>query len=276
MDTTLRYESSNGEVLRFAADQPFHYGDTTLHDYQHDYTALGGKIVGFSHGIREFDLNIIVTGADEGERDRIIEALEHDVQTMQPGRLYSGDYYIRCYCTESSKDMWWFDDGHMHAKLKFVSDEGVWVREEYKLFKLGEVGGTGIDYAHDWGFDYVSNVMIQDITNTNFVAAPFKLNVFGPVADPISIKIGEYTYAVNTTLAENEVLTIDGRMKSITKRAADGTEESLFAARVGDQRLGSGYYVFQPVESGYNFVSWSATYSFDLTLYDERSEPRWS
>lgn len=276
MDVTLRYESNNGAVIEFKPDSVYHYAGATLHDYKHPYTTLGGRIVGFKHEVTDFELDVVVACGSGEDRDRMFEAFEFDVIVGKAGRLWSNGYYLRCYVTASKKSNWWWHDGYMHASITITSDEPNWVREAYKLFRLGEVGGTGIDYAHDWGFDYVSNVMIQDITNGSFVPVDFRMNVYGSVSDGVSIKVGDYTYAVDCVLGEGEVLTIDSREKSIVKTTATGEKSSLFSARVGEQVVGSGFYVFQKVESGNNFVSWPATYSFDMTLYETRAEPRWA
>ena len=95
------------------------------------------------------------------------------------------------------------------------------------------------------------------------------------INQPVKIIIGRNVYAVDLTLKEGEVLTIDARDKSITLKKADGSEENVFYKRVGTQILGSGSYVFQPIPAGSNVVSWSNKYVFDLTIFDERTEPRW-
>lgn len=276
MDTTLRYESNSGAVIEFAPDSAYHYSGATLHDYQRTYEAVGGKITQWTEEITDWSLDIVVAGTTAEDRNAMIEAFEYDVLKMKPGKLWSGDYYLECYVTASSKDQWWFDEGHMHASITITAEKPKWIREFFKVFGKGrDVDETGIDYAHDWSFDYANNLSVSWAVNTNIVDAPWRMRMYGPTDEAVNVIIGTNVYAVDVKLKEGEVLTIDTRDKSITLRKADGTEENLFYKRVGTQILGSGSYVFQPIPAGSNVVSWSNKYVFDLTIFDERAEPRW-
>lgn len=276
MDTTLRYESNSGAVIRFEPDASYHYKGATLHDYSHSYSTNGGKITQFTDEISSWTLDIVVAGSSADDRNNMIEAFEYDVLKMTPGKLWSGDYYLECYVTASSKDQWWFDEGYMHASITVTAEKPKWVHEFYKVYGKGrDTDETGIDYAHDWSFDYTNNLTVSWAVNTNIVEAPFRMRIYGPTDAAVQVIIGVNVYAVDLTLAEGEVLAIDSRDKSITLKKSDGTVVNEFYKRVGTQRKGSGSYIFEPIPAGSNIVSWSNKYVFDLTIYDERSEPKW-
>lgn len=277
MDTTLRYESNSGASIEFAPDSAYHYKGATLHDYSHGYESSGGRITQWTQDITDWTLDAVVAGSTAEDRNAMIEAFEYDVLKMTPGKLWSGDYYLECYVTASSKDLWWSDEGLMHASLTVTAEKPRWVREFFKVFGDGrrDDDDTGIDYAHDWSFDYANNLSISFAKNTGIVEAPFRMRVYGPTPDTVQIIIGHNVYAVDVVLKKGELLTIDSREKTIALTKADGTAENLFAKRVGTQRVGSGSYVFEAIKPGSNTVSWSQKYVFDLTVYDERAEPRW-
>lgn len=275
MDTTLRYESNNGTVVEFAPSSRYHYTGATLHDYEHQYNSVNNRITRFYDEITEFELDVVVAGDTTEDRNRMVEAFEYDVQRLKPGKLWCGGYYLECYVTASSKDSWWWEDGHMAASLTITSESAKWVHEEFHLFVKGEKSGTGIDYEHDWGYDFTSNIMVQYITNTNIIPAPFVILVTGPADHGISINIGGNTYAVDIALEDGQLLTIDSRTKRIYTTDRDGTVTNIFSKRVGRQVEGSGEYIFEPIASGSNLVGWDNTYTFGLTVFDERAEPRW-
>ena len=49
----------------------------------------------------------------------------------------------------------------------------------------------------------------------------------------------------------------------------DGQQINAFGARNPD------YYIFQLIESGVNAIVWNGTFSWELQMIEERSEPRW-
>lgn len=276
MDTTLRYESNNGTVVEFAPSSKYHYTGATLHDYEHQYTVINNRITGFYDEVTEFELSVVVAGESSDDRNIMIEAFEYDVKKLVPGKLWCGDYYLECYITASSKDSWWWEDGHMAATLTIAAEHPKWVHEEFKVFGKGkDVDDTGIDYSHDYSFDYSNNLTVSWANNTGIVPAPFRMRVYGPTDKAVSIIIGANSYGIDVILAAGDVLTIDSRNKTITLKDKSGAETNLFNKRVGQQVQGSGSYIFEGIPSGKNVVSWAANYIFDLTIYDERAEPRW-
>ena len=276
MDTTLRYESNSGAVIRFEPDASYHYSGATLHDYSHSYSTNGGKITQFTDEITDWTLDIVVAGTSAEDRNNMIEAFEYDVLKMIPGKLWSGEYYLECYVTANSKDQWWFDEGYMHASITVTAEKPKWVREFYKVFgEERDEDSTGIDYAHDWSFDYASNVLVKTAKNTSIVSAPFRMTVYGPTTKTVSIIIGSNTYEVSRKLTDGQQLVIDSRLKTITLKEGNGAESNVFSERSGEQVLGSGSYIFEPIPAGVSYVTWDGDYRFELVVYDERSEPRW-
>ena len=95
-----------------------------------------------------------------------------------------------------------------------------------------------------------------------------KLIIYGEVTDP-SVTIAGHIYSVTGHVDADEYLVIDSRTKTITKVESDGDRVNWFQYR---NKLN---YVFQKIPSGENNVLWDGTFSFNVTLYEERSEPKW-
>ena len=96
----------------------------------------------------------------------------------------------------------------------------------------------------------------------------FRMSIYGPVREPL-VMINGCRYYVNVLLEENEYLEINSRVGTIYKTLNDGTKENCFHLREMDNA------VFTPISPGRNRVSWSGEYRFDLTIFEERSEPKW-
>ncbi len=88
------------------------------------------------------------------------------------------------------------------------------------------------------------------------------MDIYGPVVNP-RVMVNGYPYIVYATIAEGETLTID----SIKKTVMCG-ERNLFDARNKKQS------VFEKIPSGNLALTWG-NFKFKLTLYEERSEPKW-
>lgn len=93
--------------------------------------------------------------------------------------------------------------------------------------------------------------------------------IYGPCVDP-RVAINGHIYQVYATLDENDYLKINSRENSVVQYLANGTQRDLYDYRV--KITGS---LFEPITPGNVRVVWSGEFGFDLTLYCERSEPRW-
>lgn len=133
----------------------------------------------------------------------------------------------------------------------------------------GTAGCTGVGYPHGYPFDYGSDTVAQTIVNGGIVASSFRLTINGPCIDP-AVSIAGHVYQVNTTVAEGQYLLIDSAAKTVTLQANDGTQTNVFNARNKDS------YIFQEIPAGVNIVSWTGDFAFEVTLLEERSEPKWT
>lgn len=75
---------------------------------------------------------------------------------------------------------------------------------------------------------------------------------------------------VNIVLEQGERLEIDSRTRTVTKISKNGEQVNAFHNREKGKKF------FKKIPPGRQKVVWSGKFDWDLVIYEERSEPRWS
>lgn len=274
MNDSLKFVNHLNEVVLFN-QKGVVIDENDFRDYEWSYTKQYNKIVNWTRSITKKKLTVKIYGDKQKElKNKIFEILEKDVLANKTGRMYVGDYYINGYFYASDKEDY-TSGSYTTIKLQFVTDEAYWKKESYYLYRIeGYSGGTNQSngtpsYPYDYAYDYASSISIGKIINESFVPVNFKAIIYGAVVNP-SIVIGGNIYRVNVELLNNEYLTIDTLKKTITKTSARGEITNCFYLRDMDAD-----YVFEKIPTGsQSFVANPET-NVDITLYEERSEPKW-
>lgn len=109
----------------------------------------------------------------------------------------------------------------------------------------------------------------RTINNPSFADSNFILTIYG-FADNPSVMIAGHPYTVYATIYEGERMVINSVDRTVLKIGRLGEVTSLYNSR---EKIIS---VFQKIPPGAHVVTWPGSYGIDLTLLDERSEPKWS
>lgn len=267
------YQNSIGEKIQLDRS-PYHLlSDTTLFDYEWQYeTKRNNRVKNIKKSTRTASLNILVKGTTKAECNqnitKLYEIFDYDCVMGEPGKLYCGKYYLQCYFYKNQKS----EDcaNGKQITLTIVTDLVNWVKETITSYRNRQVAGTdvnGIDYKYDYPHDFKS--VFQTVNNTSFYPSDFVMTIYGPCQEPM-ITIGDNIYLVHTDLEKGDYLLIDSRNRKVTKVKNDGTRVNEFAKRSRD------YYVFEKIKQGINPVSWEGNYDFDISILDERGEPKWT
>lgn len=271
MQERLQYRNHLGEVIDFGKSGIF-VSANELHDYSWDISQKNGKISSFKRDVVSSNLPVVIFCATPAEgvaaRNRLLEVAEKDVLAKKPGRIIIGDYYYKCYITGSKKSQYLSSRRRMEAALTTTSDEPYWVRENLHSFRKGFTS-IGLDYPHDYAFDYTSSFSQAQLVNTDFTASNFRMIVFGPCSSP-TVYVAGHAYVVNCKAEAGEYITIDSVAKTVTKTATDGTITNVFNLRGRDS------YIFEKIGAGANTVIWDGDFGVDIILLEERSEPKWT
>lgn len=132
-----------------------------------------------------------------------------------------------------------------------------------------------LDYPHDYEYDYLARSAAASVETSVLTDCDVRLVIYGQCDNPYVV-IGGNRYQVNCGVPAGAYLTIDGREKTIILTLEDGTTVNVFGDGVRGSGLGSGEYVFEPIQPGAQNVEWDGSFGFDLGWYEEEGEPPWS
>lgn len=277
--TEVKYVCSNGKEYNLIGDR-LRPTTGTFHDYAWEietaYGINGYRIESFKKAAKTYQITLTVRGELDKRKeiiDDLTDAFEVDVISKKPGRIYFGGWYIDCYITAkktSISNTWnnWTD-----LAVDIYCQTGMWIREETRSFPPissdSERGESYLDYGHDYPYDYTMPYGGDVIwTVDHYAPCEFLMTIFGPASDP-RIVINGHPYQIYTTLDTNEYLQIDSRNNQVIKYLANGIQQDIYDYRAKQES------VFDPIAPGNISVVWSGEFGFDVTLYCERSEPRW-
>lgn len=271
----LKYINHLNEVIEFGKDGIFANAND-LRNYEWTVKKKGKKIDGFDYDIRERTLPVIIQCSTAEEavaaKNRLFETVEKDVIAQQFGRLVIGDYYLKCYVTKSQKSDYLKAARYMSLSLTITTDYPFWFKETKHIFRKTSESGAdskNLDYPFDYAFDFKSETGSDSLNNRSLAASNFRMTIYGICTNP-EITIGDHLYKINGKVGKNEFLTIDSVTKKIFLTTNDGKQINRFNDRYRRS------YIFEKIPAGNVPVVWVGEYGFDLILYDERSEPKWT
>jgi len=269
----LLYRNHLNETFDLAADGIF-VEQSDLHDYAWTATKKNNRISSLDREVTSRKLPVTILCRTEAEgiaaRNRLFEVTEKDVLALQPGRLIVGDYYFRCYVTASAKSDYLITGRYMKTSLTLTADRPTWTKESLHLFRSSSAAmARTLDYAYDYPFDWYSGMGAGKMVNTGFVGSDFRMILYGPCVNP-AVYIGGHLYQVNCEISASEHLIVDSAAKTVVLTRNNGTLVNLFGSRSREA------YLFRPVPAGTNQVLWNGSFDFDITLLEERSEPKWT
>lgn len=268
------YTNSSNDVLQFGTGSLF-VNENDLRDFAWEISSKNNKISSFKKGIVSKTIPVILKCDTEDEgitmRNRLFEVFEKDVLTQKHGKIHIGNYYLRCYITGSKKTDYLVDKGYMLVSLTVQTDFPEWIKETTKQFVIGdESTDTFLDYPYDFSYDFRNEFAVAEINNTNFVPSNFILTIFGGIQSP-TVYIGGHGYSVDVNINEDEYLTIDSINKTIVLFKKSGEQVNCFNKRNKTS------YIFEKIPVGVNSItSPNKQIHFNITLMEERSEPKWT
>lgn len=270
----LKYISSRKEEIAFGEGGIYvNYND--MRDYDWNFEAVNNKISSFTKGITEKTLPVIIKAGSEEEglriKNELFEIAEKDLLAHSHGKIVIGEYYLKCFIRGSKKSNYLIDKGYLETELKIVTDLPMWTKETTTAFKAGQVTtvGQNKDFPHDYAYDYANGAQNTTLLNSGFADSDFEITIYGSCTNPM-IVIGGHAYSVDAELLTGEYLKINSKEKKIYKVKIDGEVVNQFDLRNRE------YYIFKKISAGTNNVAWAGTFSFDVTLLEERSEPKWT
>lgn len=275
----VKYVCSNGKEYNLIGDK-LRPTDGYFHKYKWKQkatdTGMGDSVYGFSKESMTYDITLTVRGTLDSRKkqlDELTNAWEYDIVNVTPGRIYFGNYYIECYILEMSNEVSGIWNNWTDIKVAIYCPYPFWSEETKKDFYPDSMGKgeeySFLEYPYGYNYDYSrEKTGSQHWHIDHYRPNHFRMVVYGPCANP-RITINGYVYQIFETLEKGEYLVIDSRSKTVIKHLTNGTEQNIFAKRAKESS------VFELIPSGGLMINWSGTFGFEITIYKERSVPRW-
>lgn len=275
----LFYENNFGQSIDFMG-WPYMVSESDLFNYEWVYeskNSVSSKISRFHREFTEKSIKISVSAVSETDYRRAVQTLlevtERDVLNQTPGKLWVNGEYLPCYFFKSEKSEWSPGAAFLVNTFSIVSETGFWIRETTTSFRVnGSLtpidGKRNLDYPTDYPMDYASGMAGKALINQGFFPTDFEITIYGGCQNP-EINISGHTYKVSCQLDDGEYLKINSVTKKVYKVKVNGEQVNQFHLWNRDS------YIFEKIPKGYNSVTWSGLFGFDVTLLEKRSEPRW-
>lgn len=265
---SMKYINHLGEEIEFGVGGIV-INTNDFRDYEWSYNSRFKKIVNFEKQIMKRTLPVLISAADaKAKANRIFEIIDKDVLAQKHGTILINGYSLKGFFY-SSKKIDYTMEGILKLDLAFVSDMPYWTKETKTSYTEGTKGAGGLNFPHNYDFDYTSSMYVSQIVNEHYVEANFRIIFKGAIVNPL-INIAGNTYQVNGIVEEDEQLVVDSVEKKIYLIKADGTIVNKFADRNKNTNI------FQPIPSGVSAVTWETDFPFDIVLVEQRSEPKWN
>lgn len=274
----LKYINSKGIEVDFLGSIRLKDANFSTYEWEYDYIEQqhGISISKFKKSAKNFELTALFTGSVNNRKKRLNEftnTVEYDVLQNSAGVLIHGDDYINCFIIASSNEP---QQGNTSTQKTFtmLAPYPFWIEEASRSFFPVAAGkATGfLDYNYDYNYNYTQAATGNEVWNIeHYAPCKFKLTVYGPVSNP-RIIINDNVYEVDDTLENHDYIVIDSfknQKNTITKFTSSGQQLNLLNLRYKKSS------VFTPIFPNNIKINWNGTFGFDLTLYLERSEPRW-
>lgn len=267
------YVNSNNEQIDLLS-APYHIKETDFFNFEWSYETENRRVTRFYRDVETKKISVDIFSQNQKDfysaLNRLVEIFDVDNVSNAKGKLFYNDYYIECNIFKNQKDMKSYILPYAKVDLTLVTDSTKWIKEDtYHFYSNGEGRKAGAKkYSYKYPYIYGASEGQMTVRNIGVVENDILLRIYGPAQDP-AIKIGDNLYQINTTLEANERLEIDTLKKKAVKITAHGDEINVF----NDRNKGNRLYV--PIPPDTNIVVWNNSFSFDIVVYDARSEPKW-
>lgn len=277
MTKKLQYINTQNQVIDFRQFNTQIY-QAGFHSYTWEYEGTqqqyGTVISQFTKSPLEYEMIIAIRGTQKEKEqvlNNITDIVEYDIVNNVQGQLWWGDYYLNCNIITANTEP---SDVFTGAEktMGILAPYPFWIKPLKKSFYPDAGGNEGNGFLnYDYNYNYNYTAAASGSTQwavDHYAPSEFQMIIYGPCVDP-SININGWTYGFTDTLQANEYAIIDSQNNTIIKYRANGTTANLWNNRFTEQS------VFEPIPSGILNVNWSGAFGFDITLYIERSEPKW-
>ncbi len=277
----IYYENGQGTQIRLDGKN-IRVKESDLRDFSWNYSltnkpsGYGSRINRFMRPASEKSLGVVVRGNSREECISTLNALhaatEADITRGKPGRLWLDGQYLICFLGVASTVNKWTGGFHFLEKtLSVLAVYPFWYTEVTQAFRAGEIDASpyGKRYRGRYPYQYGTGYANKTLYNDHHSETPAIITIYGPCEDPQIYIAGNLYGLADVGAGEGERIVIDQLERTIYRVAIDGEKTNLFDYRVKT------HDIFVPIPSGDVSVQFSGEFGFDVTLMQQRSEPKW-
>lgn len=265
------YINNNNDIL------PFYYGNVwsdpnQLRGYEWELTASNGVYTSINRKAYSREIDVYFSGDTKEEalrtRNHAYEVFEHDVLEGIEGRLVVGTYTLRCFVSGIADECASVGECVIKSRITIESAYPVWTTgTAYQFMPTEELPYGGFDFPFDFSVDFAAKPP-QTITNPYPFPSHFQLTFYGSTSVAPSVTIGGMKYGVTGVLNAGESVVIDSQTRTVEMVKGNTMDvTSWFGKRTKDNSI------FAKIPPGVSTLEWSGNFGFDLTIFNERSEP---
>lgn len=267
----ITYVASSGNTYNMMTR--FRTRAADFHNWEYEAQAVqllnGERVSTFRKKAVTYEVELVVQGTDIQRRALITafhDDIERDIKTLTPGRVVYNDWYINCYVIGSALDPDETVDRWTNNKLSLYVPSGYWYRDLKKELRYDREAEQSpyLDYEYDYAYDYMVPAYGTEIWNTDIpFASDFEMVIYGPCVNP-RVLINHHIYMVYATVPVGETLVVNSKEHTVMIGDYNAFDDRYKAESIFDQ-----------IPGGELRIDWGS-FDMDITLFNERSSPKWS
>lgn len=276
---TIRYVNSKGKEVNLNK-KSYRMLISDILDYEWDIITDDEMISGFRRTMstRKINIDVLKTGQKNAREliNDLTDIFDVDIVNEMQGKLYFDDWYLPCFIYSSSKERW-ESSNVISCTFGIATDQPIWICEQsISIQPLSDSEKTSsIEKSYIYGYTYGYPVSQSSVRMPvdHYADSDFQMIVYGPASE-VNVTIAGHPYAVHYKVESGEYMTIDSRSTQPADRRvfltkSNGEKVNLFNYRDSENS------VMQKIPPGEVMIDYSRLYGIDLTLFLERSEPKW-
>lgn len=276
----LYRNSDNTKIIDFSGGS-YEISDIDVFRHEFQYIVENEKITEFKTGVQEYSIDANIVDAGEKSWKSLYADMNavfcRDILLEKPGALYVNGSYMNCYVFASKPKEIFEDWGFQVTELKIVTDRSIWIEEQRISLKpitnSEESSDDSKGYPYGYPHSYANVSKATNIKIDHYTDSDFRMTVYGPTTS-VNITINGHPYHVKYPIEEGEYMVIDSRSYL-------PPDERIYVVRNNGEKVNAFNYrdpvysAFKKIPPGNITIYYSRNYGIDLTIFKERSEPKW-
>lgn len=277
----IYYVNSSDKRLDLLSDC-FRLQTGTLFNHACDYTISKTHIKNINRTLLEKELVLTIQNGTghtfEEAMDLFNDYTEKDISIGIPGKLYYGESYQPCFLFGTELFDWEYDAGYIDKNVKIITAHPYWITEQHiTIPAISKIQTMAVNntkkYPYTYPYRYADIYKSIKVNIDHYTESDFRMIAYGPTAN-VNVSINGHKYHVDYPIESGEYMVIDSRDYL-------PPDERIYLVKNNGEKINVFNYrdpehsVFKKISPGYATIYYNQSYGIDLTIFKERSEPKW-